>query len=182
MEDNAIIELLFERSDTALAELGRKYSRLYRGTIREVLANESDIDEAENDLLLAIWKSIPPNRPRNLAAYVCALARRIGVDKLRYNTRLKRGAGYTLMLSELDDIADTVSDELPDGRIVEILDGFISGLDAETQILFVRRYVYLESVTSLAERFEMSENHVSVKLYRARKRLKKILEEEGIII
>ena len=55
-------------------------------------------------------------------------------------------------------------------------------LNPESEILFVRRYIYLESVASLAKRFEMDENHVSVKLYRARKKLKKALEKEGITV
>ena len=40
--------------------------------------------------------------------------------------------------------------------------------------------MYLESVADLARRFELDENRVSVKLYRARKKLKKVLEKEGI--
>ena len=63
-----------------------------------------------------------------------------------------------------------------------VLSEFIRGLDAETEILFVRRYIYLESVAELATRFGMNRNSVSVKLYRARKKLKKILEKEGIQI
>ena len=55
-------------------------------------------------------------------------------------------------------------------------------VNPETEILFVRRYVYLESVADLAKRFDMAENRVAVKLYRARKKLKKYLEKEGIKI
>lgn len=61
-----------------------------------------------------------------------------------------------------------------------ILSDFVRSLNPETQVLFVRRYVYLESVASLAERFGLSENHVSVRLYRARKALRKTLEQEDI--
>ena len=39
--------------------------------------------------------------------------------------------------------------------------------------------MFFESVSSLADRFEMSENLVSVRLYRAKKEFKKILEKEG---
>ena len=61
-----------------------------------------------------------------------------------------------------------------------VLSDFLRDLDPETEILFVRRYMYLESVAELARRFELDENRVSVKLYRARKKLKKVLEKEGI--
>ena len=63
-----------------------------------------------------------------------------------------------------------------------MLSDFIRGLDPETRVLFVRRYVYTESVSSLAKRFQMKEGTVSVRLLRARKKLKTFLEKEGIHI
>lgn len=186
MNDTEIIELLFERAEAALHEVSLKYSRLYTGVIREVLSDDCDRDECANDVLLALWNSIPPNRPTSLCAYVCKLARHIAIDKLRYNTRQKRATGYTIMLSELEDCIpekEPIDDmTVRDETIRAVLSDFIRGLDPETEILFVRRYIYLESVTSLAERFGFDENRVSVKLYRARKKLKKLLEKEDINI
>lgn len=184
MDDNRIIELLFERAENALDEVSHKYSRLYKGIIREVLSDECDLDECANDVLLAVWNTIPPNKPDSLLAYICKIARRIGIDRLRYNTREKRDTGYMVMLSELDDCLpaeEPVDDSEERSEIIRtVLSDFLRSLDPETEILFVRRYIYLESVTSLAERFELVENHISVKLYRARKKLKKVLEKEGI--
>lgn len=184
MDDYRIIELLFERTETALDEVSHKYSRLYKGILREVLSDDSDIDECANDVLLAVWNTIPPNRPISLSAYVCKIARHIGIDRLRYNTRKKRNNGYIVTLDELDDClpAEELIDDTEERSelIRSILSDFIRSLDPETEILFVRRYVYLESVTCLAKRFELDENRISVKLYRARKKLKKELEKEGI--
>jgi len=184
MDDNRIIELLFERAETALNEVSHKYSRLYKGIIREVLSDECDIDECANDVLLAVWNTIPPNRPNSLTAYICKIARRIGINRLKYNTRQKRNTGYVAMLLELDDCLPFVepiddSDERSE-LIRSVLSDFIRSLDPETEILFVRRYMYLESVTDLAKRFELDENRISVRLYRVRKKLKKVLEKEGI--
>lgn len=186
MDDSRIIEMLFERIETALEEVSHKYSRLYKGIIREVLSDECDIEECGNDVLLAVWNSIPPNTPTSLPSYICKIARRIGVDKLRYNTRQKRNTGFSIMLSELGDCLP--AEEIPESRnedgetIRSVLSAFLRGLDPETEILFVRRYMYLESVTDLAKRFDLDENRISVKLYRARKKLRKMLEKEGVII
>ena len=68
MDDNRIIELLFERAETALNEVSHKYSRLYKGIIREVLSDECDVEECENDVLMAVWNTIPPNRPDSLSS------------------------------------------------------------------------------------------------------------------
>lgn len=199
MDDNRIIELLFERAETALDEVFHKYSGLYKGIIREVLSDERDVDECSNDVLLAVWNSVPPNKPKSLPAYICKIARRIGIDRLRYNTRQKRNTGYTVILSELEDCLpeEAMSDHslnnvnigingknCHNGERNEIiravLSDFVRKLDPETQVLFIRRYVYLETVKGLAERFGMDENYVSVKLYRVRKKLKKVFEKEGV--
>ncbi len=183
MEDSQIIELLFARQESALHEVSHKYSRFYKQIVRGILFDEADAEECEDDILLAIWNSIPPNRPDCLSAYIAKLARRIGIDRLRYKTRKKRDAGYTVTLSELEGcLPDTESarDAEEAETIRSVLSDFIRGLEAETQILFIRRYIYFESVSELAARFSMSENHVSVKLYRARAALRKRLQKEGI--
>lgn len=184
MDDGKIIDLLFERAENALEEVARKYSRLYGGILGEVLDDNGDREECANEVLLAVWDSIPPNRPESFPAYLCKIARRIGINRLKYNTRQKRNTSHIASLSELSEcIPDRMSllfaDEKSEG-IRAVLSEFVRGLDPETRVLFVRRYVYLETAASLAERFAMSENHVSVKLFRARKKLKKRLEKEDI--
>lgn len=188
MDDQTIKKLLFERSEAALGEIAKKYSNLYRSIVREAVSDKCDIDECENDILLAIWDSIPPNDPKSLSAYICTIARRIGINKYRHNSCKKRGSGYTLMLSELDDCIPDENEHTDSSTncrsddINKILSEFLNSLDAETRVLFVRRYIFFESVSSLAERFEISENSISVKLFRARKKLKNMLRKEDIHI
>jgi len=183
MEDYQIIIMLFERSEAALDHLAKKYAGVYKRILWEILRDESDMEECANDVLLAVWNSIPPNDPQNLPAYLCRIARRIGIDKLRHRTRKKRDSGYTVSLSELNECLPDPGG-LPreeDGRqIRHVLSEFIRQLDPETQVLFIRRYVYLESVASLSKRFSLNENYIAVKLYRARKKLKKHLIKEDI--
>lgn len=179
MNGNRIMDMLLNRDEAALDELAGQYSGMYKSILRNILQDERDVEECSNDLLLAIWNSIPPNRPDSLPAYICRIARNMGINKYKYNNRQKRGSDFTVMLSEL---GDCIPDRSPsfaqndgDERIRSVLSDFIRGLDAETRILFVRRYIYLESPDELARRFEISKSHVSVKLFRARKKLKKLL-------
>lgn len=182
MEDSQIIASLFIRDEGALKAISGKYRRLYLHILWEILDDPQDIEECANDTLLAVWNSIPPNEPENLPAYVCKLARRIGIDRLRYRTRQKRGGGYEATLSELESClsADLCIFQEESLHIRQVLSKFVRQLDGVTQVLFIRRYVYFESVESLAKRFHLSENSVAVRLYRARKKLKKVLEKEEI--
>ena len=185
--DHDIIAAFFSRDEQALEAVTQKYARLYGKIFCELLCDQSDIEECSNDLLLALWQSIPPQRPRSLPTYICALARRIGIDRYRYNSRHKRGEGGVLLLSELSDAIpdrgeDGGQDEQAHARLVAVLQDFVQELDTVSGVLFLRRYFYAESVVSLAARFDMSESAVSVKLHRARKKLKKRLEKEEIYL
>ena len=184
MDDSIIIELLFDRNEAALDEISYKYSDLYKSIIGRVLSDKGDIEECANDVLLTLWRTIPPTRPRSLPAYICSIARRIGIDRLRHNTSARRNPAYTVTLSELGDClpSNEPTDNTDSETIRRVISNFLQTLDAESEILFLRRYVYLESISELAKRFKISENHVSVKLYRARRDLKKLLESEGISI
>ena len=184
MEDKQIMAALLDRNDAALKELSAKYGRLYRSILRQILEDEQDVEECANDTLLAVWNSIPPNQPQCLPAYICTIARRIGIDRLRYHSQKKRAKGYTEALAELEGCLPEVSGVNPEENlhIRAVLNQFLRELDQTTRVLFIRRYVWLESVSSLASRFQMAENTVSARLSRARKKLKKVLEKEDIFI
>lgn len=184
MEDNQILSALLQRKESALTDLSAKYGRLYRSILWEILEDIQDVEECANDTILAVWNSIPPNTPQNLPAYICKIARRIGIDRLRYQTRKKRGNGYAAVLSELENcLPDTKTPNPEDSiHIRTVLSNFLWELDITTRVLFIRRYVWLESVSSLANRYQMAENTVSARLSRVRKKLKKVLEKEDITL
>ena len=183
--DEKIIEGLFNRDEKAIELLEDKYRRFYESIIKGVIDNDADVQECANDLLLSVWNTIPPNRPVHLAVYIAKLARRIGISRFRYNTRQKRDVGYTVSLCELEEALPslaTTHESYEEAQLSELISDFLQALDTESRVLFVRRYVYLESITSLSERFGISENNLSVKLYRIRTKLKKFLEKGGVSI
>ncbi|MBR2459664.1 MAG: sigma-70 family RNA polymerase sigma factor [Clostridia bacterium] len=189
MDDLTIIRLLHERSEEGLVHLKDKYSRLYKGVLNGILGETADIEECENDVLLAVWNTIPPNSPHYLSSYICRIARNIGINRYKSNTRQKRGAGECdVMLSELEDcIPDSFGDHMYDQmewgqRVNFMLDSFLRGLDAEVRVLFIRRYIFAESVRSLSQRYDIGEKQIALKLFRARKKLKKMLEKEDIYV
>ena len=183
MQDRIIVEKLFERSESGLSLLDQRYRGLSLSVMAGILDNTADREECYNDLLMAVWNSIPPNRPDSLEAYLCTLARRIAINRYRYNTRDRRNTSYTVMLSELEEaLPDIEGPEESDGRITAVLNEFVATLDPETRVLFVRRYIRCESVEDLARRFNMGENAVASRLYRARVKLKKRLRKENVRI
>lgn len=184
MKDDQILSALLDRKESALDQLNLTYGRLYRSILWEILEDNQDVEECANDTLLAVWNSIPPNIPQNLPAYICKIARRIGIDRLRFRTRKKRGSGYAAALSELENCLPDIQSSNPEDNlhIRNVLSQFLRDLDITTRVLFIRRYVWLEAVSSLAKRYNMDENTISARLLRARKKLKKVLEKEEITL
>ena len=64
MQDEKIIELFFERDEKALKETEAKYGNFCRTVASNILSMREDREECLNDLLLALWNNIPPERPR----------------------------------------------------------------------------------------------------------------------
>ena len=63
MEDREIIELFYERSEQAIVELSAKYGALCLRTASHMLNNRLDAEECVNDAYLAVWNTVPPQRP-----------------------------------------------------------------------------------------------------------------------
>ena len=185
MEDRQIIELLFARDEMGLTYTEEKYDPLYRSILRQALSDKSDIDECANDVLMALWNSIPPNFPNHFPSYICRIARRIGINRFKHNTRQKRNTECDIALSELAGCipsSDRSEIQLESMQLRQIMNTFLADLDPQTRVLFLRRYYYLESVKSLAQRFQLSPNFVSVRLHRARMALRTRLEKEGVAL
>ena len=68
MEDREIVDLLFVRSERGLDELERKYGRRLHALAMNILADRRDAEECLNDVRLAVWNAIPPERPRTADA------------------------------------------------------------------------------------------------------------------
>lgn len=185
MEDGRIIELFFSRSEQAVVELSYKYGEICRRIAYNILCNPEDAEECVNDTFLGAWSSIPPQKPNPLSTYVCKIARNIALKRHRYNTAKKRNGIYDVSLSELKECIPAATQNAvscTEEDLTEIIENFLDSLDKRSRILFVKRYWYAESVKTIAEEFDMTENHVAVKLLRIRGKLKTYLEKKGILV
>ena len=92
MKDCDIIRLLFERNESALNIITKKYGSLIRSVSRNILNNDQDSEECLNETLMKIWQSIPPFHPDNLQAYSIRIVRNLSVDRLKHREAKKRYA------------------------------------------------------------------------------------------
>ena len=185
MEDRQIIDLLFARDEEGLKITEEKYGNLYKSILRQALSNPSDVSECANDVLMALWNSIPPHTPDHFPSYISRIARRIGINRFKHNTRQKRNTECDVLLSELEGCipSPNLLEVTEEAKLLhQILNDFLHGLDPKSRVLFIRRYFYLETTKNLAKRYGVSGNFVSVRLHRARKELRALLEKEGVTL
>ena len=184
MEDKKIIELYFARDNKALSATVDTYGKLITGIAYKILGNTLDAAECKNDTLFALWNSIPPEKPKNLAAFISVLARRKSIDKLRQNN--KQGTQeYVLSLDELSELISsetgTPEKEISEKELALLISALLKRLPKAQANVFIRRYWYFESIKEIAERYNFSESKVKMLLVRSRENLGKLLKKEELI-
>ena len=63
MEDEKIIALYWQRDQSAIDETDRKYGVQLRGLSYGILSDREDAEECVSDTYMAVWNSLPPQRP-----------------------------------------------------------------------------------------------------------------------
>ncbi len=185
MEDKAIVDLYWQRSEQAIAETDAKYGRLCRSIAGHVLFNREDAEESVNDTYLAAWNAMPPHRPAVLAAFLGKLARRTAITRWYALSAQKRGGGQIpLVLEELGDCCSPGPgpEETAMGReACTALNRFLTALPETERKVFLRRYFFLDSVEEICQSFRFSEAKVRSMLRRTRMKLKNALMKEGYL-
>ena len=182
MEDQQIIGLLFQRSETAIFVLQQKFGGLCRSIISNILTDRRDVEECMSDTFLRVWNSIPPQHPDRLDSYVARIARNVALDRYDYNTASMRNTGLTLAYEELAMYLPSREDQSDGVEFKNFINNFLRGLPKVPRMMFVRRYWYGESIAQIAAAFECSEEKVKSSLFRTRNKLRQAMIKEGIYL
>ena len=184
MTDDEIIDLYFARAETAITETDKKYGSYCRSITFNILGSKEDSEECVNDTYLKLWNVIPPKRPARFAVFIAATARNISLNLRRGINAAKRG-GRSFSdaydeISELVPAKESVESLMDEKELIRLLNGFISGLGNEKQLIFMKRYWHFMPIADIAGELNVSEEKVRTTLFRTREKLKKYLRKEGI--
>lgn len=182
MTDNEIIALLENRSEKGLSELSKKFTRLIMKITRGILSSAQDAEECANDTLLAVWNAIPPDKPDNLAAYICKIARRKTINRLRYNTAPMRNSD---LLTELDECLPSnlrsVEEAAELSELTDALNSWLNTLSEQHKRLFMERYFNAQTIKDAAKSCSMTLTAATSALSRMRASLKAYLDERSLL-
>ncbi len=184
MEDAAIVDLYWQRSDRALSETDKKYGRYCQSIAYHICGAREDAEECVNDTYLRAWNRMPTERPAALGAFLGRITRNLALDRIKARNTVKRGGGQApLALSELEDCipGGTSPEQALEEKDLEAVIGlFVSALPRAEKTVFVLRYFYLAPIDEIAGKLHFSSGKVKSMLFRSRKKLRAALEKEGL--
>jgi RNA polymerase sigma-70 factor (ECF subfamily) len=184
MEDSAIIDLYWQRADSAISETDKKYGKYCHSIAYNLLENTLDAEECVNDTWLSAWNAMPDNRPKILSAFLGAITRNHAISMFRARSSQKRGNGQ--MLLALDELSECVPDAMDVEGAVEAqelkaaIGRFVAALPENERDIFVARYWYLAPLKDIAKRQSCTEGKIKSSLHRTRSKLLNYLQEEKL--
>ncbi len=186
MEDAKIVQLYFDREETAISETQNKYGKYLMKIANNILYNYEDSEECVNDTYLSAWNAIPPHKPDVLSLFLGKLTRGHAIDVYRKSHAEKRiPSEFTSSLDELEDCipgGSDVEENLEAKRLGEVISAFLKEQSDEARNLFVGRYFYADSLKDVAAYYGMTESKAKMVLFRTRQKLKEYLERAGFTV
>ncbi|MCF0147065.1 MAG: sigma-70 family RNA polymerase sigma factor [Clostridium sp.] len=173
MEDNEIVSGLINGEQYALDDLSRAYGKLIYGVINKILYNFSeanDVDDCFNEVLIGIWRNIDcyDSTKGNLRNFLISVAKYKAIDyKRKINKR-----GITLELNE--EIIYTEFNESIEVDNEEFYK-LLTDLKEEDKNIFIKRYLFEESVGKISRDLKLSKEAVYKRLSRGKEKIKKHL-------
>lgn len=183
MTDSEIVQLYLLRDEKAIRETESKYGTLIFHTSFQLLNSREDALECTNDTYHQAWKSIPPQQPQSLNAYLRRIVRNLSISRWRQQHAQKRACEINYLLSELEDCipdSSTVDDYMDQQIMCQALNQWLLSLPEKERLLFMRRYWHGDSVKKLSLQFGKTPNQLASLLFRLRQQLRCHLEKEEI--
>ncbi|MGN0486514.1 MAG: RNA polymerase sigma factor [Acutalibacteraceae bacterium] len=178
MVEKEIIELLLQKDEKGIDALLQHYGPLMRYIMAPILPNPQDREDCLSEVTMRIWdKAELFNSQRgSWNAWLTAITRNTALNH-------KRNLSRHNSLEEIPENTPS-SEPTPEDIMIQqerqaAIRRALQQLSEREKMLFYRKYYYLQSTAQIASELGMTERAVEGKLYRLKKRLRKILGGEA---
>jgi len=91
-EDMIMMEGILRRLPDALDRLSRRYHALLKSVIKQVIFDETEVEDVLQDVLIQVWNRAGSYSPAKgkLPSWLCTLARRRAIDRVRQASAYRR--------------------------------------------------------------------------------------------
>jgi len=163
--------------------LYRKYKRLLHYKAWEILHDEMGAEDALSETMIRVYRNMDKigdtDSPMS-AAFLTTIVRNVSL------TILKRRTVYEPLPDADDDQGNEPEDPFDlEASVLDVISEerlclLIGRLDEEARNIFVLKYAYDLSHHEIASQLGLTENNVTVRLHRTRKKLAAMVAEEGL--
>lgn len=185
MEDEKIIELYFERNESAIYKTAEKYGNYLYKIAFNILSDNEDSEESVNDTYMSAWNTIPPEKPNVFSAFLSKITRYISLNRYRAKKTEKRGGGEVdVAFEEIEECVPDKSDiydEIETKELAKMISDYLKNLPETERKIFVCRYYYLDSLSDISKQFGFSQSKIASMLHRTRKKILSHLKKEGVL-
>lgn len=183
MTDERIVELYWQRDESAIEQTTRQYGDTLLRLAYRILADLGESEETVNDTYLKAWHTMPPQKPSRLGAFLSKITRELAIDRYRRRKAEKRAASeYALSLEELGECVSgrgTPEEDLDADLLADAIGTYLRTVRVGAREAFVLRYFYAMSLQEIAQRQGNTLSAVKTSLHRTRAGLRAYLEKEG---
>ena len=186
MEDEKIIQLIWDREEQGLRELSDKYNNYCHSISYRIVHDEEDAMECVNDTWFRTWNAIPPKRPAVLPGFLAKIVRNLSLNRYRHvHTERTGGNSVDIALEELQEcVSDgrTVEEQIELRELSTSIARFLNRQSERNRAIFLQRYFYMMQTKEIAEKLGIREGTVRSILSRMRKDLRGWLEKEAVYL
>lgn len=173
VNEQEIISLIKKRDEKGMEQLLKHYGPLMRYIIAPILQNPEDREECLNDAAMRVWDKIEQfdTARGSWNAWLTAIARNTALNRARKN------AGETAGEIPPETPSQELSPEesvLKKERNTDLIKALLQ-LSPNEKKLFYRKYYYMQPTEQIASETGLSVRAVEGKLYRIKKKLRKML-------
>ncbi|MGL5616701.1 MAG: sigma-70 family RNA polymerase sigma factor [Sarcina sp.] len=175
---NNFIEKLKEKNADALDYVVDNYGNLVFKIAYMNLNSRELSEEVVNEVLLKVWNSIgnysyPKGKFKN---WIAAIAKNTAVDLIRKEERFK-AIEYN---DEINKADKSIEDNYIKDEEIKIIKKYINDFDDIDRDIFIDRFFLGKPVNLIAEEKNMTANAISLRIFKGREKIKKIIEKEEI--
>ena len=175
--DEDLIKATLSGEDEAFTELVRRHKRKVFGIVSRFARNDSELDDICQEVFIKVYQTLGKYRGEApFEHWVSKITINACYDEMRRQRRDKRNV-------PLDDVAFSLSDPaaggIPGEGAWSILKHALARLRPEDRLVVTLLNLEEKSVRDVSKLTGWSEANVKVRAFRARKELRKILEESN---
>ena len=186
ISDAEIIELYFQRCESAIRQTEKKYGKYLYTVAYNILRSNEDSEECVSDTYLKTWNAIPPTRPTVLRSFLAKITRGVALDRYDIKKSAKRVPEDAITsLSEIEAVMSDFSDlqsDLDTREIGRIITEYIDSLSDRRTYIFLSRYFFARKIDEIASKLLCSRSSVNKELTKMKNELKEKLQKEGVLL